>query len=592
MKRRTGCWDSRSVIRITFEGEEPNIECRTRNVEVFFRSSFDIRYSMFISPRSWTEIKGIPMPRSNHRHPRAELWISFSLSLFVLLLVGFPPATASAPNASDTKAFSVTAQRRDGTGRVLQPRVTIDPKRTAIVIVDMWDRHWCKTYTQRVANMVPRMNQTLSAARRLGIPIVHAPSDVVDFYATFPRRKAMLAIPSHPMPVVQEVRLPAEPCGEDCCECGPDMPCQSRGVWQRQHPDLQIGDGDYIADCNNARELLNFAQEKRVDTLIYMGVASNMCVIGRACGMVNMRRHGLNVLFVGDLVNAITANGADPSSRQPDPNFTPAKGSALVQRYLEQHLAPSLESRQLIDEAGLATRGDDRRPHIVFVIAEQEYDTHRTLPAFAEKYLDDYRCTFCFAEGNDGPDRNHVRGLEALHDADLLVLSMRRRALPVVEMDHLERYLRAGNPVVALRVSVVPFQVNEQDRPAGHVRWQDFDQEVLGCHYTGYPGQSRETGCDVWVADGAGDHPILHGIDAAGFHSPSWLYRLEPRGDNATVLMLGRWQPDAPAQPVTLTNVYQGARVAYTSLGHPDDFQIPVFNRLLRNAIDWALDKS
>ena len=59
----------------------------------------------------------------------------------------------------------------------------------------MWDRHWCTTYTERVGNLVPRMNRTLAAARKLGIPVVHAPSDVVEFYQDYPQRKAMQAVP-------------------------------------------------------------------------------------------------------------------------------------------------------------------------------------------------------------------------------------------------------------------------------------------------------------------------------------------------------------------------------------------------------------
>src|SRR5436309_14028118 len=36
-----------------------------------------------------------------------------------------------------------------------------DPKKTAIVICDMWDQHWCKGATTRVAEMAPRMNQVV-----------------------------------------------------------------------------------------------------------------------------------------------------------------------------------------------------------------------------------------------------------------------------------------------------------------------------------------------------------------------------------------------------------------------------------------------
>jgi len=486
-------------------------------------------------------------------------------------------------------------QREETSGALVMERETIDVAKTAIVVIDMWDRHWCKTYTERVGNMVPRMNQTLQAARKLGIQIVYAPSDVVDFYKDYPQRQAMQKIPSHQPPQRIDFNPPAEPEGKDCCECGPTQPCKSKsfGHWSRQHPDLNITVGDLIGDCNNERELLNFCQQRGIDTLIYMGVASNMCVLHRQFGMRNMKGYGFKVIFVSDLVQAITANGLEPAKKTPDSNFTPAKGSAIVQRYLEQHIAPSFESRQLIAAVGMQSFAEDKRPHIVFVMAEGEYQSNETLPAFAKKYLfEDFRCTFLYAKSNEGEGRNDVPGLEAMYDADLLVLSMRRRALPVVQMDHLERYIRSGKPMVCLRVSVVPFQVSPDNRPDGHVIWQDFDQEVLGCHYQGYDSGSRQTGCDVWVLPEAKAHPILRGIETTNFHSQSWLYRLNPLADSTTLLMKGRWSKDHPEEPVAFTNTYQGGRVFYTSLGHPDDFNNDSFCQLLVNAVFWTIGKT
>ena len=518
-------------------------------------------------------------------HPSMRKMLARASVIAVLLAWAGPARPQARP--AKTTSLSLTVQRRDQASRIVSKKVTVDPAKTAVVIVDMWDRHWCKTYTARVANMVPRMNRTLEAARKLGIQVVHAPSDVIGFYREHPRRAAMLAIPARPEPKRTSVKLPPGPCGRDRCECGPKMPCRGAGVWTRQHKDLTIAAGDLIADCNNARELLNLTQERGIDTLLYMGVASNMCVIHRSCGMIRMKSYGLNVMFVGDLVNAITANGADPSTRKADPNFTPAKGSALVRRHLEKHLAPSLESRQLID---IASPPKDRRPHVVFVLAEMEYKTDKTLPAFAKKYLaKDYRCTLRVARSAEGKGRNDVPGLEALYDADLLVLSMRRRALPVTQMDHLERYIRSGRPIVAIRTSVVPFQLSGSAAPDGHVVWSAFDREVLGCRYRGYPGKSRKTGSDVWVSDKARKHPIVRNLPTGSFHSAGWLYNLTPLGPNTQTLLMGKWSDDQPHQPIALTNTYQGARIFYTQLGHPDDFKIDAFNRLLQNAIHWAV---
>jgi type 1 glutamine amidotransferase len=112
---------------------------------------------------------------------------------------------------------------------------------------------------------------------------------------------------------------------------------------------------------------------------------------------------------------------------------------------------------------------------------------------------------------------------------------------------------------------------------------------VLGCRYRGYPGESRKTGSDVWVSDKARKHPIVRNLPTGSFHSASWLYNLTPLGPNTQTLLMGKWSDDQPHQPIALTNTYQGARIFYTQLGHPDDFKIDAFNRLLTNAIHWAV---
>jgi len=477
-------------------------------------------------------------------------------------------------------------QRRDADGKLVKETTAIDPARAAIVVVDMWDKHWCTTYTARVANLVPRMNRTLEAARTLGIQIVFAPSDVVDFYKDAPQRKAMQALPSHPEPRKTECTAPPPPGPTDFCECGPQRPCPNRACWTRQQADLKIADQDLIGDCNNGRELLNLCAERGIDTLIYMGVASNMCVQYRSMGLRAMRGYGLRTLVIADLVEAISSNGVDAEGT-PNRSFTPAAGTARVQAHLEQYLAPTLESRQLLTAAGLQPSPEAKRPHVVLIAAESEYDSQNTLSAFAKAFLEnDYRWTPLVATGPEGSGRDDIPGLAALCDADVLVLSMRRRSLPVVQMDHLERFIRAGKPLVVLRTSAAAFQTRQDANP-GYVVWDTFDKEVLGCNYQGYNPKSRDTGCDVWVEPANAGHPILNGVDTR-FHSPAWIYRQRPLADTVQVLLSGRWSTEDPDEPVAWTNTVAGGRVFYTTLGHPGDFENTAFQRLLLNAIHWA----
>ncbi|MBL8792919.1 MAG: hypothetical protein JNM56_03370, partial [Planctomycetia bacterium] len=65
---------------------------------------------------------------------------------------------------------------------VLYRQTEWNPKQTAVVICDMWDKHWCACSTKRVGEMAPRMNEVVSALREKGALIIHCPSDTMEFY--------------------------------------------------------------------------------------------------------------------------------------------------------------------------------------------------------------------------------------------------------------------------------------------------------------------------------------------------------------------------------------------------------------------------
>jgi hypothetical protein len=94
------------------------------------------------------------------------------------------------------------------------------------------------------------------------------------------------AVPPQPEPKKITFNVPDPPQPIDCCECGPDRPCKDGKVWTRQHADLRIAEGDLIGDCNNGRELLNLCATRGIDTLLYMGVASNKPLVALRTSVV------------------------------------------------------------------------------------------------------------------------------------------------------------------------------------------------------------------------------------------------------------------------------------------------------------------
>ncbi len=230
-----------------------------------------------------------------------------------------------------------------------------------------------------------------------------------------------------------------------------------------------------------------------------------------------------------------------------------------------------------------------KRLHLVMVISEDEYRTAETLPAFADKYLKrDFRVTVVIGRKDDP---SNLTGIEALKDADVALFSVRRRTPPKAQLDVIRRYVASGKPVVAIRTSSHGFsRFKGKELAPGRAEWPEFDREVLGGNYTGHHGNRAPANpTRVRILPEAAGHPILSGLPKEEFAVASWLYKVSPLSAKAVPLLVGRVPGTAKPEPVAWTHTSPaGGRVFYTSLGHPDDFRIPAFRRLLRNGIYWA----
>lgn len=227
-------------------------------------------------------------------------------------------------------------------------------------------------------------------------------------------------------------------------------------------------------------------------------------------------------------------------------------------------------------------------PNIVFLIAEDEYSANETLPKFARQLEEAYGFTCTILQGGD----NDIPGTEALKKADLAVIYIRRKVLPESQMKHIRNYITAGKPVVGIRTASHAFSLRREEPGPGFFDWPEFDRDVLGGNYQGHTGHKGDEEVITYVraVKEARSHPILIGVPKDEFAVPSWLYKTSPLAKTATPLMIGRVTGMDVEEPVTWinTSIY-GGRVFYTSLGHPDEFEMIAFNTLLTNGIFWAL---
>ena len=216
-------------------------------------------------------------------------------------------------------------------------RRTIPAAATAIIVCDMWDKHWCSGATGRVNGLVEKMDAFLSAARKQGIQIIHAPSETMAFYQDAPQRKRMLALPKIEFPPALALADPPLPIDDKGGGC--DTPDHFYKAWTREHPGLHIDAADVISDSGT--EIYSFLRQRGIGNLLVMGVHTNMCVLNRTFAIKKMTSLGIRCILVRDLTDAMY-NPEDA------PHVSHDAGTQLVIEYIEKFWCPTTTSSELL----------------------------------------------------------------------------------------------------------------------------------------------------------------------------------------------------------------------------------------------------
>jgi type 1 glutamine amidotransferase len=295
-----------------------------------------------------------------------------------------------------------------------------------------------------------------------------------------------------------------------------------------------------------------------------------------------MAKSGKNVVLMRDLTDTMYNSKMRPVVN----HFT---GTDLIVEHIEKYVCPTITSTVFTGKPAFSFK-NDKRPRVVFISAESEYGAVETLPGFAHELKTKYGLYCEILQGSaerNSDDRHDLAGLEALTNADLAVLFMRRRALAPEQMQYFRDYLNRGGALIGLRTASHALDTRG-NASEGYSEWKKLDPEVFGGNYHGHHGRGPK--CTVTVAAGASNHPILTGVKLP-LTSNGSLYEVRPLGDSTKRLMVGTI-PDKEPEPVAWTNQYKQSRIFYTSLGHEDDFQSESFRRMLINAVFWAMNKS
>lgn len=285
-------------------------------------------------------------------------------AVFVLVVL---PERTLAEDAPFNLTLRSRVKAKNGPGfEVVEKQATWNPKKTALIICDMWDDHWCKSAAARVVELAGPMNEVVKTARSRGVFIIHAPSSVTSFYKDTPQRQRAQKAPfaATPTPLATTERwgtcwawpdgkregvLPIDD-SDMGCSCG--VKCPIREAWTRQIAAIPIADGDAITD--NGQETWNLLTERGIDHVMICGVHLNMCVLGRPFGIRQLVGLGKNVVLLRDLTDTMY---------NPDrpPGVDHFSGTDLVVEHVEKYWCPSTTSTAVTGKPAFRFK-DDRRP--------------------------------------------------------------------------------------------------------------------------------------------------------------------------------------------------------------------------------------
>lgn len=479
-----------------------------------------------------------------------------------------------------------------------------DPKKTALILCDVWDSHHCKRAVDRLNEMIPRLDETTRKLRERGVTIIHAPSDCMMFYEQYAARLRVSQIPKsahYPEDIDRWCyKIPAEEAGKypiDQSNGGEDDDPQEHAEWLeslknsgrnpktpwlRQHAGIHIDERtDYVSD--QGKEVWDILTSHGIDNVILAGVHTNMCVLGRPFGLRRMVSAGKNAVLIRDLTDTMY----DPNSAPFVSHFT---GTDLIIDHIERYVCPTFTSDQIL--GGTPFRfSQDQRPTIAMLIGEDEYETSKTLPPWSlEKLGKQFRVITVHGSETKPSD---FPGIQAISDADLLIVSVRRRPLLPEQLKVVRDFEASGKPMLGIRTASHAFSLRKPSEASASLdSWPEFDRDVWGGSYTNH--HANDAHPMVSRIDHSETHPIVaewpsESIRSQGIRSQGSLYKVQPLAKEAQPILLGAIEGAMP-EPVMWTFTRKnGGRSVYTSLGHQSDFEIAEFRDVLKASVDWLL---
>lgn len=276
---------------------------------------------------------------------------------------------------------------------------------------------------------------------------------------------------------------------------------------------------------------------------------------------------------------------------------------------------------------------------VVLVSGDEEYRSEQALPQLAKILTKrhGFETVVLFAQdpealGIINPNyTSNISGLEALRDADLMIIATRFRDLPDDQMKEVDDYLKSGRPVIGLRTATHAFNFPAESKWAHYSfnyqgdksAWEGgFGQAILGTSWVAHHGWHKKESARGIIKDA---HTITRGIESGSIWSAADVYTVrDPLGADAVPVVYGevltgmnpddepigpgpyeytprfaKENPDFhkndPLQPIAWTKSYQipggkKGNVFASTLGASVDLTNASTRRLIVQGAFWLLD--
>ncbi len=266
---------------------------------------------------------------------------SVALAVLLLTVSLLPPAAAEPPADVLRLPLRSRVETFKGTGQFDEVNVVrgFKPGETAIILCDVWDKHWCENATKRCDVLAHKMEALLKELRPRGVLVIHAPSDCMDFYKDTPQRKRAQEAPKVDLPKATEIACPPLPIDDSDGGCDDASPSKSYKAWTREHPAITVAENDVVSD--NGQEVFNVLAQRGIKNLLIMGVHTNMCVLNRTFAIKQMTKWGIRCVLVRDLTDAMY-------NPKKSPFVSHEEGTELVVQYIEKYWCPTVLSGDLM----------------------------------------------------------------------------------------------------------------------------------------------------------------------------------------------------------------------------------------------------